>query len=288
MGALGAAGSAPVLVVVLFAGVWVDRLPRRPILIAADLGRFGLLLTIPLAAWRGWLSMELLYIVAFLTGTLTVCFTVAWVAYLPALVQREELTGANSKISVTASVAQVGGPSAAGGMIALAGAPLAIFLDAISFLGSAWLIGRIRVEEPRSPERRGEQRIWREIGEGIGFVKRHPILRALTACTATTTLGGFMFVAVYILYMTDDLGLGPGGVGLVFGLGGVGALAGAAIAPAAARRLGVGPTIIWAQLLAGLGGLAIPLAMITPGIALPLVLFAEFFQWMMLLGPVVI
>jgi len=146
MGALGAAGSAPVLVVVLFAGVWVDRLPRRPILIAADLGRFGLLLTIPLAAWRGWLSMELLYIVAFLTGTLTVCFTVAWVAYLPALVQRKELTGANSKISVTASVAQVGGPSAAGGLIALAGAPLAIFLDAISFLSSAWLIGRIRVE----------------------------------------------------------------------------------------------------------------------------------------------
>ena len=282
MGSLAAAGSAPFLVVALFAGAWVDRLPRRPILIAADLGSFGLLLTIPFAAWRGWLSMEMLYIVAFLTGTLTVCFNVARVAYLPALVKREELTDANSKLAATASVAQVGGPSAAGGMVALVGAPLAIFLDAVSFLSSAWLIGHIRVEEPRVPARRGKHRIWRETGEGIGVVASHPLLRALTACSATMNLGGFIFLAVYILYMTGDLGLGPGGVGLVFGLGGVGALAGATIAPTAAHWLGVGPTIIWAQLLTGLGGLVIPLAMFAPGIALPLVLFAEFFQWMVL------
>nr|MDQ3044293.1 MFS transporter [Chloroflexota bacterium] len=278
MGALSAAGSAPFLLVSLHVGAWVDRLPRRPILIAADLGSFAFLLTIPLAAWRGWMSMELLYVVSFLVGVLTICFGVAWVAYLPALVQREELTDANGKLAATASVAQVSGPSVAGGLVALAGAPLAILLDAISFLISAWLIGRIRVEEPPIDSRNGEHRIWREIGEGIGVVTRHPLLRALAASTATTTLGGYMFLAVYVLYMTNDLGLGAGTIGLVFGLGGVGALLGAMIAPAFARWLGVGPAIVWAQLLTGLSGLAIPLAIFAPGIALPLVLFAEFFQ----------
>ena len=282
IGVLAAAETAPFLLVGLFAGVWVDRLRRRPILIATDLGRAALLLAIPLAAWLGLLGMPLLYAVALLTGTLTLFFDVAFLSYLPALVERDELVEGNSKLQASSSTAQVVGPGLAGALVGAVGAPFALLLDAVSFVASAGFLARIRTPEP-PPARAAEAHVWREIGEGLGFVRREKVLWALAACSATVNVFAWVFFAVYLLYMTRDLGLGPGAVGLVFATGGVGALIGAIAADPLRRRFGLGPTIVGAQLLFGLTGLVIPLAALFPEIALEMVVASEFLQWLTVL-----
>src|SRR5215510_5241633 len=139
MGLLSAAGAAPVLVVGLFAGVWVDGLRRRPVMITADVARAALLLAIPLTSVLGTLSIEILYAVALLAGTLAVLFDVAFLSFLPSLVREEDLMDANSKLELTSSTAQVTGPSVGGVLISAIGAPFAVVIDALSFLGSAAL-----------------------------------------------------------------------------------------------------------------------------------------------------
>jgi MFS family permease len=280
MGLLSAAGSAPTLLVGLFAGVWVDRLRRKPVLIAANLGSAVLLLTIPLASAAGVLRIGILYLVTLAAGALTVLFDVAHLAFIPSLVGRDRLVEANSKIESTWSAAQVAGPGFGGVLIGAVGAPFAVFIDALSFLGSAFLIGRVRVTEPRPAP--GDQRagIVTEIREGVRLVFTHPILRVLGGSAATANFFGRMFMAVYILYMTRDLGLGAVGVGLVLATGGLGSLAGSLVAEPAARRFGPGPTMIVAQLLFGVTGLAVPLAVLVPTVALPMIVASEFAQWM--------
>lgn len=280
MGLLSAAGSAPTLLVGLFAGVWVDRRRRQPVLIAADLGRATLLLTVPLASVVGVLRIEILYVVALLAGGLTVLFDVAHVSFVPSLVEREQLVDGNSKLGTTAAVAQVAGPGLGGVLVSLLGAPFTVLIDALSFVGSALFIARIRVAEP-SPAGHGERSgVLAEISEGLRVVFTQPVLRVLAGCSATTSLFGWMFLAVYVLYMTRDLGLSAVGVGLVLAAGGLGSLAGALVAEPAARRFGPGPTMIGAQLLFCLTGMAVPLAVLVPRVALPMVVAAEFAQWM--------
>lgn len=281
MGLLGAAGTAPFLLFGLFVGVWVDRLRRRPLMIAADLGRAALLAVIPLGWWLGWLRMELLYGVAFLAGTLTVCFDVAYLSFLPSVVRREQLIEGNSKLQASASIAQVAGPGLGGVLVGLVTAPYAIALNAATYLFSALFLGRVRVAEA-APERHAEQRVLRAIWEGVATVWGDARLRAIALCAAFIAVFGYVFLAVYVLYMTRDLGLDAAQVGLVFGLGGAGAFIGALLAEPLARRLGVGPAIILGRLLFGAGGLLIPLAVVVRGAELPLVVFAEFFQWLVL------
>jgi MFS family permease len=280
MGVLTAAGSAPALLVGLFAGVWVDRLRRRPVLIATDVGRAALLLLIPLASVLGVLRIELLCAVAFLVGALGLLFDVAHLAFLPSLIGRDQLVDGNSKLEVTAAGAQVVGPSLGGALVGLLGAAFAVVLDALSLLVSAWLITWTRASEPaptRAVDRAG---VWAEILEGLRVVLAHPLLRALVACSATMTLFGRMFLAVYVLYMARDLGLGPVGIGLVLATGGLGSLAGAIVAGSLGRRLGPGPAMIAAQLFFGLTGLLVPLAVLVPPIAIPMLVASEFGQWM--------
>lgn len=279
VGVLAAAGSAPSLLVGLFAGVWVDRLRRRPILIAADVGRAALLLTIPLAALVDRLSMGLLYVVALLAGTASVLYNVAYASYLPTLIKRDALVDGNSKLEASRSVAQVAGPGAAGGLIGAVGAPAAIALDAASYLVSALLVWRIRTSEP-APRPQRDPRVGRQIGEGLRAVARQPILRALALSAATIEFFAFVFFAVYVLYFTRDLGLTPAAIGVVFAVGGVGALIGALLADSARRWFGPGPAIVGAQLLFGLSGMVIPLAVLFPAIALQMVVVSEFVQWL--------
>lgn len=167
MGLLSAAGSAPVLLVGLFAGVWVDRRRRQPVLIATDLGRAVLLSTVPLASALGVLRIELLYVVTLLAGTLTMLFGVAHMSFVPSLVERERLVEGNSKLEATTSAAQVAGPGLGGVLVGLLGAPLAVLVDALSFVGSALFIAQIRVSEP-SPVVAAERGVLAEIGEGVG------------------------------------------------------------------------------------------------------------------------
>lgn len=255
MGALSAAGTLPFLLIGLFAGVWVDRLRRRPILIAADVARAVLLLTIPLAALAGVLRIELLYAVAFLCGICTVFFDVAYQSYLPALVSRQALVEGNSKLEVSRSAVHLAGPGLAGGLITLVTAPVAIVVDALSFALSALFLGAIRTPEPPPVPSAGRPSVWREIGEGLRLVLGSPILRPIAACTATSNFFSSFFFAGFILYLTRDLGLDPAALGLVFGLGSAGFIAGAALAERSARWLGFGPALIAATVLVGAGAL---------------------------------
>jgi predicted MFS family arabinose efflux permease len=237
------------------------------------------LLVIPLASVLGVLTIEILYAVALLAGTLAVLFDVAFLSFVPSLVREGALMDANSKLELTSSTAQVAGPGLGGVLIGALGAPLAVLVDALSFLGSALFLVATRVTEALPPrEERGG--VLAEVREGLAAVVRHPILGALARCSATTSLFSGMFLAVYVLYMTHDLGLGPVAIGLVFATGGVGSLAGALIAGRVARRYGPGPAMLHAVLLFGLGGMAVPLAVLVPRVALPMVVASEFAQWM--------
>lgn len=278
VGVLTAAAGLPHLVFGLFAGAWVDRLRRRPIMIAADIGRAALLATIPLAAWLGALSIELLIAVAFLDGALKVFFDIAYLAYVPTLVSRSQLVEANSKLEATASGAQVVGPALGGAMVRLLGAPLAILADALTFLASALFLRGIRAQEPAPEPTRGSS-VLSEVANGCGVVWRNGVLRALALASAVTNFGAFIFLAVYVLYLTRTLGLGPGAVGLVFALGGVGALFGSLLAGTIRARWGIGPTLVSSLALFGVFGLTILPAVVFPRYALPLILVAEFMQW---------
>ena len=269
MGVLGAAEFAPFLLFGLFAGVWVDRLPRRPILIWSDVGRALVLLTIPLAALAGALRIEQLYAVGFLVGVGTVFFDVAYQSYLPSLVDRQQMVEGNSKLEIGRSVAQVSGPGVAGGLIELLTAPIALVVDSVSFLLSAAMLLLIRKPEPR-PERSAEPRnVWQEIGEGLGVVLKSPLLRPIAFCTATSNLFSQIAFAVFVLFATRELGLDAGALGIAFSVGSVGALAGAAMAGRVAALLGVGPTIVAAIVFSGLGNLVVPLLAEPGSLALP-------------------
>ncbi|HET6312445.1 MAG TPA: MFS transporter [Chloroflexia bacterium] len=255
MGLLAAITQVPV-VVILFAGVWVDRLRRRPILIAADVGRAALLVSIPIAAVAGALSLGQLFVVAALVESLSLFFSVAYRSYLPSLVQRERLVEGNSKLSAGGSVAEISGPGLGGVLVQWLSAPLAILFDAASFLLSALFLGAIRTPEPPPKPAEERQSVRSEITEGLRVVLSNPVLRALAACSGTFTFFGNFF-ALYPLYVVRDLGMPPALVGLFVGAGGIGALVGAMLVGPVTRRFGVGPTLISSLAFAGIVGSSI-------------------------------
>jgi MFS family permease len=256
MGLLAAAGNVPFLLVGLLAGVWVDRLRYRPVLVAADLGRAVLLGSIPVAAAFGVLRIEQLFVVAFLAGTLTVFFDVAYQSYLPELVTRDRLAEGNGKLEASKSVAEMAGPMVGSGLLQIAAAPFAIGVDAISFLLSAAFLRSIRRNRPPAVCA-ARSSVLADVGTGIRLVLRHPLLRPIAACSATMNLFYQMVMAVYILYLTTGLQLAPGFVGVTLGVGSLGGLAGALIASPVARRFGTGKTLIAATVISGAGGLMI-------------------------------
>ena len=181
MAILSAARQVPAFMAGLMAGVWVDRLRRRPILITTDLGRALLLATIPLAAAFGALRIEHLYVVAFGTSLLTLLFDVAYQAYLPALVQREEVLEGNSKLTASASVAEFGGFSLAGWLVQWLSGPATILIDALSFVVSAVSLAFIRRREPAGAPTAAQEPsgVWREIVDGLRVIRRNSVLLAI-------------------------------------------------------------------------------------------------------------
>jgi MFS family permease len=275
MGFMTLAGALPVLLIGLFAGVWVDRVRRRPILIAADLGRALVLASVPIAAITGTLTMWHLYIVAAVHGVLTLFFDVADRSYLPTVVRRDQIVEANSRLSATGSLAEVGGPALSGALVQLITAPVAIALDAVSFLWSALCIGLIRTPEARHIPEAQRNSVWRDIGEGLQLVWRTPILRALALGATTRDFFGWFYAALYGLYAIRELGLSAATVGLTISMGGVGALIGAATAGRAARRFGIGPTLVAASVIVGVIELLVPLAFGPFALVLSMLLFAQ-------------
>ncbi|MCS7006057.1 MAG: MFS transporter [Thermoleophilia bacterium] len=275
---LGVLNFLPFVFLALPAGVWVDRLRRRPILIATDLARAALLATIPLAYVAGLLTLWHLYAVVFLVGACQVFFDVAYQAYLPSLVEREQLLEGNSKLELSRSASQVAGPGLAGALVELFTAPYAVLVDAASFVASGLFLLRIRTKEA-SPERpraaEGSTRSVRtELKEGFRFVLGNPNLRAQAGCTATSNLFGSLAFAVVLVFFVRELGLAAGVIGLIFSVGAAGSVLGALVARRISGRLGIGPTSIVAAALFGPGFLLVALA--PPGnAAVPVLIVAQ-------------
>jgi len=263
MALLAAAEVAPGLLLGFFAGVWVDRLRRRPLLIAADIGRALALATIPLAAVLGALRIEQLYVVAVLVSVCTVFFDVAYPSFLPTLLRREELVEGNSKLAASESVAEVSGWSIAGVLVQVAGAPLAILVDAATFVISAVSLISIRTKEAPptvavAPEAR--KSMAREVAQGLRFVVADPVRRALAAAGAVDTLFGNALGALITLYLVRDLHLAPVVMGVIFAVGGVSAFAGTFLVPWLARRWPVGRMLLAGMLIYTIGAFTVPLA----------------------------
>jgi MFS family permease len=246
------------------AGVIADRLRRRPIMIVCDLGRAVALGSIPLAYSLKLLSINQLYLVALITGLFTVFFDVSYQSYLPSLIERRHLVEGNTKLQVSESAAQIGGPALAGFLIQLISAARAIAVDAFSYLVSALAIFAIRRREPvpRPADATGRTGFLTEMREGLGVVFGNPVLWHIAGCTGTFNLGSNMFFAVFLIFAYRQLHLSPGVVGVVFAASSVGFLLGALAASRFSDRLGVGGGLAVSIVAGGIAQLLTPLALI--------------------------
>jgi len=249
----------PFVLLTLPAGVWVDRMRRRPILVVADLGRGLLLASIPLAHAFGQLTIWQLYVVGFGVGVGTVFFDVSYQSYLPSLVDRRQLVEGNSKLEISRSGALIAGPGLAGALVGAITAPYAILVDALSFLGSAAFLFRIEAQEER-PERVQETSMRRELKEGLRYLLGHRYWRPFAICTASSNFFGQVGFSIFLVYAVRELDLSPQLIGLSLIPLGAGGLAAAVFAGRLSLRFGVGPTIIGAAALFGPASLLVPLA----------------------------
>ena len=250
--------SAGFLLVALHAGALIDRTRKKPVLVRTDIARATLIATIPIAHVAGVLTIWQMYVVALASSILTVFFDVSYQSYLPVLVPRDQLVEGNAKLTSSAEVARVGGPGAAGALVAAVGAPYAVLVDAVSFLLSAGATAAVRdAEKPPGPRPEG-QRLRDEIREGLSFVLRHPILSRIVGCTGTSNFFSSMFVAVEIVFLVRVLKASPQVIGVVLSLASLGGVLGALTASMLARRIG-SARIVWLSL-----GLTAPLTFLAP------------------------
>ena len=266
MGLLTAASTAAFLVVGLPTGVWVDRVRRRRVMIGADLGRVLALGSVPVAYAVGGLTLVQLFVVTLTSGILTVFFDVAYQSYLPALVGREHLVEGNAKLTGSAQVAAVAGPSVAGGLVQAIGGSAAVALDSVSFLASAVAVGTIRRPEPKPvvPEE-GHPKLLHDIGAGLRFVFGDRLLRAIAATTATSNLFSGIAAAIEIVFLVRAVHASSGVIGLLFTAGGAGGVLGALAAGPTARHFG-GARATMIGIACSAGALLIPLTMAGAGL----------------------
>ncbi|WP_199730392.1 MFS transporter [Amycolatopsis panacis] len=259
MGLLTTAETLGFLLIGLPAGVWVDRLRKRSLMLAADLVRAGLLLSIPIAWWAGVLTMAQVLVIVLLTSFATVFFDVSYQAYLPALVGRERLLEGNAKLQGVQSCAQIAGPSVAGVLVQFLGAASTVVLTGAGYLVSALCLWRIRTAEQRPP-RTGHERLVPQMLEGLRFVVADRPLRAIVACTATANMFSAAAQAVEVLFLTRTAGLSPAEVGMLLAVAGVGGIGAALCAGPIVRWFGQARSIWLLPLLTWPGGLLVPLA----------------------------
>lgn len=249
----------PGFVAGLFAGAWVDRVRRRPMMIAVDISRAVIFGTIPLAALMGILDIEQLYLVALAVGILTMIFELSYQAYLPSLVGKPHVVEGNSKLAASAAVAEFGGFTLGGWLVHMFTAPFAILIDAVSFLTSALSLHWIRADEIIEPLQESPNML-REIREGLGVVYQHSLLRFSAVVFTIISLSGGVFSALVVLYMGRELGFDPGILGMIWAVGGVSSFFGASLTPYITRRLNPGPAMVAGLALYGVSIFFIPLA----------------------------
>lgn len=230
----------PFLLLGLPAGVWVDRLARRPVLIVCDIGRALVLATVPVAFLFDAVSLPLLYVVACLHGALTVFFDVAYQAYLPEIVETEQLADANGKLELSRSGAQIAGPGLAGLLVSWLRAPLVLVVDVVSYVLSAFFLWRIQARPPAPAQAPAERRLFREVTTALRWIFRNRTLAPLVVCLALLNFfsGGIMY-ALLIPYAVRELGMSAGTAGLLLGLSNIGFVVGALVASRLGKRFGV-------------------------------------------------
>lgn len=263
LGVLAAVASGAALVAALAAGPFIDRHRRRPLLIGADLLRAAVLITIPLAAWAGVLTLPQVLAAAALVAAASVAFDIASHSYLPSVIGKAQLVDGNSRLAATESVAEVGGPALAGVLFQWLSAPIALAANALTYLASAGFLAAIR--SPETPPAPSPSEHWtREVTEGFRLAWSDARVRPLLLMESAQGLFGGVFSALYVLFSLRTLGLTPAMLGLAIGAGGIGALAGAFLAPRLARRLGYGRAIVLAMAGAVLAVLITPFAPAAP------------------------
>jgi MFS family permease len=279
MGVLTALGRAPYLLFGLPVGVWVDRLPRRRSLVAVNLALAVVLAVVPAGALLGWLSLGLLYVVAFLSGALTVFFDIAYLAYVPVLVPAGQRPGAQGMIEVTQSTGQLAGPAVGGWLVQVLTAPVAVAVDAVSYLVAAVSVGMIADGEPVRAGVGGSG-VVSAIRAGLRVVFGQPVLRAVTLATTTLVFWTSATSSVLVLYLLRCLGFAPWVLGVVLSAGAVGGLLGALTAPGLGRRVGMGPVMAAALVVTGVGAALTPVAGLVPaGAAIVVVVVSQVVTW---------
>ena len=260
IGILRAAEHVPGFLLGLVAGVVIDRFRRRPLLIAADVGRAIVLGSIPLVAFTGHIRIEQLYLVALLASLLTVFFDIGYESYLPAVIPKARLFEANGKVAASQSVAEVSAFGIAGWLVQIFTAPVAILIDAITFVASAGFIATIRAPERSAAPVAASAGFIRDVRDGLGILARDPTLRAIAMAFAALEFSFGVVGTIISLYALRELGFSPGPLGLIFAVGGVTSLLAALLARRITIRLGVGTTMFAGMLLTGLGTLLLPVA----------------------------
>lgn len=260
MGFLRALQVLPALLFGLVAGVLVDQVRKRTLLVGADIGRAVLLASIPVASVLGILRLEIIYVVAFLAGTLSVLFDITRFSVLPSIVEREQIAEGNAKLEASWSSASIVGPGLGGALVQILTAPIAILLDAISFLVSALFLRHLPNETSPPAKTEERKRITTEIAEGLRFVAQNTFLRAMAISMALFLIGFGAFGSVYILYLSRELELSPTAIGIVLGFSGPGFLLGALITNWVPEKFGLGRALVYSQAVGGLAFSGIALA----------------------------
>ncbi len=271
IGVLAAMQLVPGVILAMVAGGFVDRGRKRQILIASDVIRAALVASLTLAWVLGGLTMVHVVVVGAGVGAASALFQITDNAYLPSLIGRRHLAEGNAKLETTEAVAEITGPASAGVLIAALGAPLAVVIDAASYVWSALLLGRIRAVErpaaPRAPIALGADELPVRTGEdfriGLRAVFGHPLVRPIVLTLMAWSIAGGFFVALYTVFCLRELGVSEAVFGVIIAMGGVGSLAGAVLARSLARSLGVGRTLVLTSALSLACTLFIPLAGMT-------------------------
>ncbi len=257
MGALTAMEIVPFVLFSLPTGVWLDRLRKLPVDVMGELSIACAVTSVPLAWWFGWLSMTWLYLVGFAIGAVNTTAGSAAQIVLTQIVPRDRLIEAHAKNALAQSTAEVSGPGAAGALIKLTGAPLALLANAALLLTSAWILRGVAVRETPSAS---NAPFWPALRDGLNFVRSHRLLVTMACCVGAWQLCNQAATVVQILFATRQLGLSERGVGLSYVALGIGTVAASAIGNRLARHIGPGPTLVLGFGICGAGWLLLALA----------------------------
>ncbi|MBW8171759.1 MFS transporter [Ornithinimicrobium sp. Arc0846-15] len=279
MGVLNATETIGFLLFSLLAGAWIDRWIKRPVIVLGDLIRSVLLLGVPLLWWLDMLAMWHIYVISLAVGIVTVFFEVANQSFLPFVVDGNKISDANGKFSATNQVARVAGPAAGGALVGVIGGPLTLIVTAICMAASSLFVSQMKTVELKQEAKPGRS-LKREIGEGLQFVFKHPLLVRITTCTGISNFANGFWDAAFAIFILRTLGLSPSTFGLILAVGAVGGLFGAVSAAPLSKWIGEGRSIPLTALAVGFAAAATPLASLglTPAVA-TLMVGSVLFAW---------